>query len=87
MKGKKLKLPTAWIQFKGGTMWGAFYKRPTTKLFPEMSYVRYTPAKSPKVCRWRRDEDSTFSTGCDRLGLNIHGLYCQKCGGKIKVAR
>lgn len=83
MKGKKLP-KRIWI-VADSLGWYACAIKPR----PAINTVirNYTPAKPAKVCRWRRDEDSTFSTGCDRLGLNIHGLYCQKCGGKIKVAR
>lgn len=84
MKGKKL--PNVWVLIMPGGRPASVSK---TKFdFGDIGEeVRYTPAKPAKVCRWVRDEDSTFSTGCDRLGLNIHGLYCQKCGGKIKVKR
>jgi len=83
MKGKKL--PVVWVELdeESDGCLVPYAVRP----YASVGAVRYTPAKPAKLCRWRRDEDSTFSTGCDRLGLNIHGLYCQKCGGKIKVAR
>lgn len=80
-KSKKPKLPRVWVLLDDAGY--PHNRRPLIKKsklsFPlGWTERQYAPVQKPKVCVWKPEEEMDW-------WLDKPRIYCQFCGGKIKV--
>ncbi len=88
---KKPKLPKVWVAFEYVTdmsanvpIWVGSREALGKGVIP--SY-QYAPVQKPKVCRWKPSDVDWWEFSCNptKVTADKPRIYCQFCGGKIKI--
>lgn len=85
-KQAKAKLPKVWVEFRRGTLTGAYYNRPWHGFDGVTRFIQYAPVQPPRRCVWKLQPHSVTNghTACGWwMDRDSTLKFCARCGGKI----